>query len=33
MSGFSSGQKAMVSVAVLAVVLGGYLFMSWAGKT
>jgi len=32
MSGFSSGQKAMVSVAVLAVVLGGYLFMSWAGK-
>ena len=32
MSGFSSGQKAMVSVAVLAVVLGGYIFMSWAGK-
>jgi flagellar M-ring protein FliF len=32
MSGFSSGQKAMVSVAVLAVLLGGYLFMSWAGK-
>jgi flagellar M-ring protein FliF len=32
MAGFSSGQKAMVSVAVLAVVLGGYLFMSWAGK-
>jgi flagellar M-ring protein FliF len=32
MSGFSSGQKAMVSVAVLAVVLGAYLFMSWAGK-
>ncbi|HXR23630.1 MAG TPA: flagellar basal-body MS-ring/collar protein FliF [Acidimicrobiales bacterium] len=32
MAGFSSGQKAMVGVAVLAVVLGGYLFMSWAGK-
>jgi flagellar M-ring protein FliF len=32
MSGFSSGQKAMLGMAVLAVVLGGYLFMSWAGK-
>lgn len=32
MAGFSSGQKAMVGVAVLAVVLGGYLFMSWAGQ-
>ena len=32
MAGFSSGQKAMVVVAVLAVVLGGYFFMSWAGK-
>ncbi len=32
MAGFSSGQKATVGVAVLAVVLGGYLFMSWAGK-
>ncbi len=32
MSGFSSGQKAMLGIAVLAVVMGGYLFMSWAGK-
>jgi flagellar M-ring protein FliF len=32
MSGFSSGQKAMLGMAVLAVVLGGYLFMGWAGK-
>jgi flagellar M-ring protein FliF len=32
MAGFSSGQKAVVGVAVLAVVVGGYLFMSWAGK-
>jgi flagellar M-ring protein FliF len=32
MSGFSSGQKAMLGMAVLAVVLGGYLFMSWAGQ-
>jgi flagellar M-ring protein FliF len=32
MAGFSSGQKATVGVAVLAVVLGGYLFMSWAGQ-
>ena len=31
-AGFSSGQKAVVVVAVLAVVIGGYLFMSWAGK-
>jgi flagellar M-ring protein FliF len=31
-SGFSTGQKAVVAVAVLAVVLGGYLFMSWASK-
>jgi flagellar M-ring protein FliF len=32
MAGFSSGQKAVVGVAVLAVVIGGYLFISWAGK-
>jgi flagellar M-ring protein FliF len=32
MSGFSSGQKAMLGMAVLAVVLGGYLFMTWAGQ-
>ena len=32
MAGFSSGQKAVVIVAVLAVVVGGYLFMSWASK-
>jgi len=32
MSGFSSGQKAVVGVAVLGVVIGGYLFMSWAGQ-
>ncbi|MGH9105191.1 MAG: flagellar basal-body MS-ring/collar protein FliF, partial [Acidimicrobiales bacterium] len=32
LGGFSSGQKAMVAVAVLAVVAGGYLFMSWAGR-
>jgi flagellar M-ring protein FliF len=32
MSGFSSGQKAMLGMAILAVVLGGYLFMGWAGK-
>jgi flagellar M-ring protein FliF len=30
--GFSSGQKTVVVVAVLAVVIGGYLFMSWADK-
>jgi len=32
MAGFSSGQKAVLIVAVLAVTIGGYLFMSWAGK-
>lgn len=32
MAGFSSGQKAVVAVAILAVLAGGYLFMSWAGK-
>ncbi|HTW09115.1 MAG TPA: flagellar basal-body MS-ring/collar protein FliF [Acidimicrobiales bacterium] len=32
MEGFSSGQKAVLGVAVLAVLVGGYLFMSWAGK-
>ncbi|HTV10775.1 MAG TPA: flagellar basal-body MS-ring/collar protein FliF [Acidimicrobiales bacterium] len=32
LSGFSSGQKAVVVIAVLAVVIGGYLFMSWAAK-
>ena len=32
MSGFTSGQKAALVIAVLAVVAGGYLFMSWAGK-
>jgi flagellar M-ring protein FliF len=32
LAGFSSGQKAVVGVAILAVVIGGYLFMSWASK-
>ena len=32
MAGFSSGQKTVVIVAVLAVVVGGYLFMSWASQ-
>ena len=32
MDGFSSGQKAVVVVAVLAVVIGGYMFMSWASQ-
>ncbi|MGO9659385.1 MAG: flagellar basal-body MS-ring/collar protein FliF [Acidimicrobiales bacterium] len=31
-AGFSSGQKTVVVVAVLAVVIGGYLFMSWASQ-
>jgi flagellar M-ring protein FliF len=31
-AGFSSGQKTVVVVAVLAVVAGGYLFMSWASQ-
>ncbi len=31
-AGFSSGQKAVVVVAVLAAVVGGYLFMSWASQ-
>ena len=31
-AGFSSGQKTVVIVAVLAVVVGGYLFMSWASQ-
>jgi flagellar M-ring protein FliF len=31
-AGFSSGQKTVVVVAVLAVVVGGYLFMSWASQ-
>ena len=31
-AGFSSGQKTVVVVAVLAAVVGGYLFMSWASK-
>lgn len=31
-SGFTTGQKAMVGIATLAVVIGAYLFMSWAGK-
>ena len=31
-AGFSSGQKTMLALAVLGVVIGGYLFMSWAGK-
>jgi flagellar M-ring protein FliF len=31
-SGFSSGQKTVVVVAVLGAVVGGYLFMSWASK-
>lgn len=29
---FSHGQRAMVGIAVLAAVVGGYLFMSWASK-
>ncbi|HMK95964.1 MAG TPA: hypothetical protein VK425_00365, partial [Acidimicrobiales bacterium] len=32
LAGFSPGQKAVVVVAIVAVVAGGYLFMSWAGK-
>lgn len=32
MAGFSSGQKAVVGVAVVAVLIGGYLFMNWAGQ-
>ncbi len=31
-AGFSSGQKTVVVVAVLAAVVGGYLFMSWASQ-
>ncbi|MCL6091960.1 MAG: flagellar M-ring protein FliF [Actinobacteria bacterium] len=32
MAGFSSGQKATLAIAVLGIVIGGYLFMSWAAK-
>jgi len=32
LNGFSSGQKVMTGLAVLVVVVGGYLFSSWAGK-
>lgn len=32
MDGFTSGQKAVTVLGVIALVLGGYLFMTWAGK-
>lgn len=32
MDGFSSGQKATLVIAVLGILIGGYLFMSWASK-
>jgi len=32
LSGFTSGQKAVTGVAVLALLLGGFFFASWAGK-
>jgi flagellar M-ring protein FliF len=32
LAGFTSGQKAVTGVAVLALVLGGFFFASWAGK-
>lgn len=32
MDGFSSGQKATLVIAVLGILVGGYLFMSWASK-
>ncbi|HET9058755.1 MAG TPA: flagellar basal-body MS-ring/collar protein FliF [Acidimicrobiales bacterium] len=32
MAGFSSGQKTMLAIAIVAVIAGGYMFMSWAGK-
>lgn len=32
LAGFSTGQRAVVGVAVLAVLIGGYMFMSWASK-
>src|SRR5687767_638346 len=31
-AGFTPGQKAVTIVAVLGVLIGGYLFTSWAGK-
>jgi len=31
-SGFTTGQKAMLVIAILAVVIGGFFFMSWATK-
>lgn len=32
LSGFTTGQKAMTAIAVLTVIIGGYAFVSWAGK-
>lgn len=32
LSGFTTGQKAMTGIAVLAVVVGAFMFMSWAAK-
>lgn len=32
MDGFTPGQRAVTVLGVIALVLGGYLFMSWAGK-
>ena len=32
LAGFTAGQKAVTGVAVLALVLGGFFFASWAGK-
>lgn len=32
MAGFSSGQKTTLAIAVVAIIAGGYLFMSWAGQ-
>jgi flagellar M-ring protein FliF len=31
-NGFTRGQKTMLAIAVVGLVIGGYLFMSWAGK-
>ena len=32
LAGFTAGQKAMLGIAVVAVLLGGFVFMSWAAK-
>ena len=32
LSQFTTGQKTVTAVALVVVILGGYLFMSWAGK-